>query len=195
MQTPTHTLLALVLLGKRGAPSRNWTVVAGSLAPDMFIYIAWPIYTFGRGESQTRFWDETYFQAPGIQLAGAVSNSFPLFGLLAVVGWVARSRRWARLLWLFALAALIHLATDIPVHAEDAHRHFWPLSDWRFHSPLSYWNEAYHARWIRLGEAVLGLGLCALLLRRFRKASTQITLGLLAILYTLMLTYSLFAWL
>ena len=43
-----------------------------------------------------------------------------------------------------AIAALLHIALDFPLHADDAHRHFWPVSDWRFFSPVSYWDPAHN---------------------------------------------------
>lgn len=69
---------------------------------------------------------------------------------------------------LFGLTALLHIALDAPVHASDAYRHFWPLSDWRFFSPLSYWETLHHAQWVALFEAAL-VALCTFMLwRRFK---------------------------
>ena len=48
----------------------------------------------------------------------------------------------------FAAAGLLHLALDFPLHNDDARRHFWPISDWVFESPLSYWDSAHHAAWV-----------------------------------------------
>ena len=69
---------------------------------------------------------------------------------------------------LFAIAALVHLAGDLPLHADDAHRHFWPVTDWRFNSPVSYWDPAHHGTLASIAEGVLGVVLCAVLWRRFR---------------------------
>jgi len=41
----------------------------------------------------------------------------------------------------------------LPVHHDDGHRHFFPLSDWRFESPVSYWDPAHYGHiflWIEL---------------------------------------------
>ena len=181
--TQTHSLLALAALGRRDATRRNVTVLAGSLLPDVFIYIAWPWLTFVRGESQERIWRDIYFDTP-MQTWGALFNSAPLYAALAVAGWFTRRSKFGTLLLAFSLAALIHIATDLPVHAEDAHRHFWPLTDWRFHSPVSYWNPAYGAQWVGMLEALIGIGLCVLLLRRFRARWTHIALWLLLASYT-----------
>lgn len=186
MQTQTHSLLALAALARRGTLSgghkRNLAILFGSLLPDLFIYIAWPWLTLIRGESQERIWREIYFDAP-MQGWGALFNSAPLYALIALIGWLTRKTLAGQLALVLALAALIHIATDLPVHAEDAHRHFWPLTDWRFHSPVSYWNPDYHARWVGSVEALLGLALCAILWRRFPAKWVKILLTLFALFY------------
>ena len=44
-----------------------------------------------------------------------------------------------------AFLELLHLAFDFPLHTHDARMHFWPLSDWVFESPVSYWDSRAHA--------------------------------------------------
>ena len=57
-------------------------------------------------------------------------------------------------------------ALDLPVHTDDAHRHLLPLSDWRFHSPVSYWDRRYHGAQFAIFELMLNLVLLGYLLRR-----------------------------
>jgi hypothetical protein len=47
---------------------------------------------------------------------------------------------------LFATAGLLSVIEDLLLHHEDAHAHFWPFSDYRFASPVSYWNPAYYGQ-------------------------------------------------
>ena len=102
-------------------------------------------------------WNELYF-APPMQNLIAWFNSIPIYGVLALIGYVARSKTWGKLLLYFSLAALIHIAGDMPVHSDDAYRHFWPISDWRFYSPLSYWDVDHHARWVgKIDVAIAGI--------------------------------------
>jgi len=84
-------------------------------------------------------WREVYWTEPW-QTLGAISNSVPLAVLLLLV---AFWRKWT-ILSVFSSALLVHALLDFPVHADDAHRHFWPLTDWRFFSPVSYWDPAHH---------------------------------------------------
>jgi membrane-bound metal-dependent hydrolase YbcI (DUF457 family) len=45
--------------------------------------------------------------------------------------------------WLCA-SVLLHALGDAFLHREDGHRHLWPISTWRFESPVSYWDPAHH---------------------------------------------------
>ena len=60
-------------------------------------------------------------------------------------------------------AALLHLTFDLPFHHDDAHPHFWPFSDWRFTSPLSYWDPAHDGGVIALAEVGLAVVLIGFL--------------------------------
>ena len=182
MNSPTHSLLALALLSKRGQTKRNWAVFIGSLLPDAMIYLWFPYQALIKGESGVRIWDELYFEPP-MQNMIAVFNSIPIYAVLAVLGYTQRAKIWGKLLLFFALAALIHMATDLPVHGHDAYRHFWPLSEWRFYSQFSYWEADHHAGWVSLVEAVLALGSIAVLWRRFPKLWFKVVLSLLTASY------------
>ena len=182
MNSPTHTLLALALLSKRGATKRNWAVILGSLIPDAAIWFWAPYQSFVNGVSGEQMWRELYFGTP-MQNLIAYFNSTPIYAALAVLGYVMRAKRWGKLLLAFALAALIHMATDLPVHNHDAYRHFWPLSDWRFLSPFSYYEREHHSGWVSVIEAAIALISIAVLWRRFPKLWVKIVLGVLALLY------------
>ena len=136
MNTIAHMVIASAALARKETPKRNWAVLGGALIPDasMFVFFAWSRL---QGWSGDETWNVQYWTEPW-QTLGATSNSFVLFGALLIV---AAWRSWT--LWaVFAAAALVHIALDFPLHADDAHRHFWPLSDWRFLSPVSYWDPA-----------------------------------------------------
>lgn len=185
MNSPTHSLLALALLSRRGSPKRNWAVFIGSLVPDIAIYLWYPYQAFIKGESGRRIWSELYFEPP-MQNLIALFNSIPIYAVLAAAGYAARGRLWGKCLLVFALAALIHMATDLPVHGHDAYRHFWPISDWRFYSPFSYWEVDHHAGWVSVIEAALAIGSIIVICKRFPRLWVKIVLGIFAGLYVLM---------
>ena len=185
MNSPTHSLLALALLSKRGETKQNWAVLIGSFIPDAVIYIWAPWQSLVNGVSGEEMWRELYFQ-PSMQNMIAVVNSIPIYAALAILGFVMWAKLWGKLLLFFALAALIHMATDLPVHGHDAYRHFWPLSDWRFYSPFSYYERDLHSGWVSAVETLIALVSIVVLWKRFPRLWVRIILSIFAILYILL---------
>ncbi|MGF1551312.1 MAG: cobalamin biosynthesis protein CobQ [Paracoccaceae bacterium] len=171
MNTATHLVVAAAALTRPRARRANAAAVAGALLPDAWIF-AFYGWSRASGLSERAIWRDTYWSEPW-QTVGAVANSAPLAALCLGAG-LAMRRPWVAAL---ALAWLSHLALDFPVHAEDAHRHFWPISDWRFRAPFSYWDERHHAgvvRWVEL--ALLAVG-SVVLWRRFEGRGVRAALG------------------
>ena len=142
MNTPAHLIAASALLARRDAPVRNRWIVAGALLPDLWIYgfFVWAAAVQGLlGET---IWQDTYWTEPW-QTIGAIFNAMSLAGLI-IVGGFALKKTW---LTVFGLAMALHILLDFPLHADDAHRHFWPITDWRFISPVSYWDPSANGRW------------------------------------------------
>lgn len=192
MMSQTHILLAATVLAKPGKPLRNTAVVIGAFVPDVAIYslFAWSKLA---GIDERTVWDTLYWQEPW-QTYTAAGNSIPLYAILLLLGLVLLRGvpvlfRAGLFLTFFALAALIHIGGDLPVHVADAHRHFWPLSDWKFISPISYWNPDHHGRIFSFIEAAGGLVLCAILFRRFKTWWVRGALGLLVVAYIAVPTY------
>ena len=139
MMSQTHVLISAALLTRRDAPMRNGAVLLGAMLPDLSIYA---IYFLSRwqGIESRLIWDEVYWQEPS-QTLSAISNSFPLFAAVLVPALYlqhnTKKAQWSVFGAFFAalaISAILHLTFDISLHADDAHRHFWPLTNWRFHS-------------------------------------------------------------
>ena len=164
MNTVAHLIIASAALSRPASAKRNWAIAAGALVPDasMFVFFGWSRI---QGWTSYETWNVQYWAEPW-QTLGALSNSFVLFGLLLGI---ALWRKWPRLIAASA-AALVHIALDFPLHADDAHRHFWPLTDWRFQSPISYWDSDYLGWLGGLIEGSFVLGALALLWRRFNNS-------------------------
>ncbi len=192
MQTPTHALLAFALLAKEGDSKRNRIILIGSLIPDLFIYVCW-IWLSAHGVSQDKIWNEIYFES-GVQFWSALSNSIPIYAALAITGWIYRKKTTGLLLLVFALAALIHMATDFPFHAEDVHQHFWPITHWKFHSPLSYWDPRHYGQIISSLETLLAFLCITALLKRLTGKKTRAFLLILLGLYIIMFIVRLLFW-
>jgi hypothetical protein len=144
MRTPGHVVLNLFLLG-RGRP--GLAVLAGAALPDLPIALLYG-YERLRGTPEERIWSEAY-QRPLWQALIHGAHSFPL--ALAGLGASALARSKTGLAFFSSMA--LHSLGDLPLHGEDAHRHFFPLSDWRFESPISYWDVRRHARVAAAAEA------------------------------------------
>jgi hypothetical protein len=151
VNTPAHIVLNAFAVGRGRFAPHAWPIALGALLPDapMFAF-----YAYQRGWLATPervIWSQTYF-APDWQQLFDAFNSLPLIALAALIAW--RARRDA---WLACLASMaLHSAADLLLHHEDAHGHLWPLSAWRFRSPVSYWDPAHH------GDAFMAFELAAL---------------------------------
>ncbi len=187
MNTQTHLLVAAAIFAKPDAPRRNTALVIGALLPDfpVLTLFVWGSVT---GVPQGELWGSIYFSEPMLTFT-AIANAAPLYAAIALLAWAyARWKSGAPLptlptLTVLGLAALTHLAGDFPVHVEDAHPHFWPFSDWRFHSPVSYWDGAYNGRAFSVFEATLGLALAAILYKRFNATWVHVLLGTAVVAY------------
>lgn len=178
MNTPTHAIVALAALSRREDRKRNIWVLIGALIPDAIIFLWAPWQRWGLGRDWGTIWNQHYFEEP-MQTWIALFNSVPIYAALLLIGWWQRKTAWGVLLLVFALAALLHIALDAPVHGHDAYRHFWPISDWRFHSPVSYWEADFHARWVSLIEAAIMLVGTIVLWQRFPKIWIRVVLSIL----------------
>ena len=185
MNSPTHSLLALALLAKEGHTKRNWAIFIGSVIPDVAIYIWAPYQKFVNGVSGAEMWGKLYFEPP-MQNLIASFNSGPIYMVLTMIGYAARSKLWGMFMMFFGVAALIHMATDLPVHGHDAYKHFWPLSEWRFYSPISYYEADLHGAWVSLVEMLIAFVSIFILWKRFPKLWVKTVLGILAFLYITM---------
>lgn len=187
VNTPTHALLSLLLLGTRVNRAGALALVVGGIAPDipMFLLYAWATWVASLPGSV--IWSETYYE-PGWQAAVDAAHSVPIALAFVAMG-LARTRTVPTLrppqhpLTLFGASLILHSAFDLPVHHDDGHRHFWPLSNWRFDSPISYWDPCCQGPTVALLEVTAMLGAVFVLWRRMRGGLTRWTLGVLGLVY------------
>lgn len=182
MQTQAHLIMAAALFARPGAPKVTWAALAGGFIPDVSLYVLSLWSRFAVGNPWEYVFGTQYFSNQW-QAIFAVDNSFFVYAALIALGLFLR-REW---LWVFAAAAFIHLCFDFPLHNDDARQHFWPLSDWVFISPLSYWDPNHHGGVINLMEMVLILGLLLVLWVRFKTAAPRIFIGVLLAAHVLFL--------
>ncbi len=188
MNTPAHAVASLLLLGRRSRPELTGPITLGAVLPDAPMF-AFYLFEKLAGTPERVIWGASYHE-PSWQAFFDVFNSLPLAALGLLVAW---RRGSPRALALFASVA-VHCLLDLPLHREDGHRHFFPLSDWRFVSPVSYWDPDHHGRVFAVLEMLGTVVGCAVLARRFGTPLARALLGGIVALYAAYVGYALLVW-
>lgn len=188
MNTPAHVILNALVLG-RGPWREHWLAISGgALLPDLPMF-GFYLYQRVLGTPERRIWGEVYFE-PQWQAFFDVFNSLPLVALGALVAWRARATAWLA----FFASMAVHCLADLPLHREDAHAHFFPLSSWRFESPVSYWDPAHHGLLFAGLEAALVLVGGIALARYSTPLALRVVGGVSALSYVLLAAFALWMW-
>lgn len=141
MNTPAHLVLSAVVLGRGRWQGLWWPITAGAVTPDSPMFGFYLYERLARGTPERVIWSDVYFQTDW-QFFFDLFNSFPLLGIAAFLSWRAKAPRALA----FFASMILHCLADLPLHHDDAHGHFEPLSSWRFASPISYWDPAHYGR-------------------------------------------------
>jgi LexA-binding, inner membrane-associated putative hydrolase len=167
MRTPSHLLITAVLAKHyRGRAKINQTtLLLGAIVPDLPLFILsgtialYLLFSEGRPITSIHsfMFDELYFNNPWWITAHNVFHA-PLILLTGLtLTYRARAARgtgfW--LFWFFA-GCLFHRALDIPTHASDGPLLLFPFNwQWRFHSPVSYWEQTHFGQIFTVFEYAL----------------------------------------
>ncbi|SPJ27584.1 cobalamin biosynthesis protein CobQ [Falsiruegeria mediterranea] len=143
MNTPAHLLIGAAAFGVPGHGRIMGAALLGAVMPDVSLYVLAGVSLFVLGIPEDVVFGELYFSSAW-QTVFAIDNSFLIWGVIMAL---ALRLGW-RPMTAFASAGLLHLGTDFVLHSGDGRAHFWPLNDWVFHSPVSYWDSSHHAHWI-----------------------------------------------
>jgi len=189
VNTPAHAIANLLILGRRERPETALPIVLGAILPDVPILLFYAWAKLARGLPESTIWTTAYYE-PAWQNVIDGFHSLPLILLALLAAYLLKAPRATAL---FASMAL-HVPEDLLLHAEDAHRHLYPFSDWRFQSPLSYWNPAHHGRLLAPLEALYVLCAAVVLARRYRTPWVRALLAGVVLLYAGYLGYVLWVW-
>ena len=203
MNTQSHVLLGAAIFTRRAMPARNIAAVVGSLVPDIPLYLFFLSMRVA-GYSNSEIFRDLYWQEPMPSIMGA-SHSFVIFGALFLIGLVlwrrqegatrifapveGRPARFGEVLTIFAAAVLLHAAADFLLHHDDAHSQFWPVSTWKFRSPVSYWDPAHYGSYWSAVEALIGIACAVILWRRFTAFWVRVLCALAIIMYVAVPVY------
>lgn len=159
MNTQSHAIINLFLLRKiygdkkHNIPYFHRLVIFGSILPDLPMFFFFAFYTF-LGVSQNTIWGELFFRADW-QVLFNMFNSIPLFLMVVLIAVLVKNKS----VFVFGIANLMHFFVDMLLHQEDGRAHFYPFSNYKFHSPISYWNPEYFGGIFSVFETLLILGL------------------------------------
>lgn len=151
MNTPSHAILNLALLLPNPTPHALSVIALGAVLPDVPMFVLY-LWAKVKRIPARQLWTETYYQ-PFWQNWTDLFHSIPIAGLGLIIGIIGQ---WLPLTLLCG-SALLHSLLDLPVHHDDAHRHCFPLHNYRFISPLSYWDPRHHGYLVALVEILLVL--------------------------------------
>ena len=168
MNTPSHYILNLAFLGKTIAPKDNIAITIGAILPDIPIFIFYFVAKFIYKLPESEIWTKTYYQ-PRWQNIIATFHSIPL-ALIGLIIFLYLDWRPGKI---FCLSIICHCLLDLPVHNDDAHRHFFPFSNYRFISPFSYWDINHYGKWVAGVELLLVLGVNPLVMNLLKSPFTK----------------------
>jgi hypothetical protein len=150
VHTPAHVVVNVAIATGWISPEYALPVLMGAAIPDLPIVVLYIRERYFRGLPDEQIWRESYQQRFWQDLIHG-AHSIPLTTSGMLVALFAGASGIAA----FFGSMLFHALVDLPLHNEDAHRHFLPFSHYRFISPVSYWDVRYHARTIVIIEALV----------------------------------------
>ena len=178
MNTPSHMLIGAALFGRPASKRQTLAAALGGLAPDLpaIFLVAYALRI--KGDTPQHVFGTLYFSSDW-QAIMAPSHAFPIWGgALIVALWLRHEIATA-----FLASGLFHAICDFCLHHDDPHRHFWPLTDWRFASPFSYWDPAHYGHLFVPFEMLLSAIAIFWLLTRHRGLWLRVAVGLVAVAY------------
>ena len=139
MRTYSHAVLTYRAFRRLGAPTAT-AASLGAVLPDLpaIAGAAWlaanRLGRFSRRDFETEVCGRGFFAGPDAALHSAVPVA--MAALAASVCLARGSTRTALLSFLLGWAG--HVAADVLTHGSDARPPLWPVSSYRFESPISY---------------------------------------------------------
>ena len=193
MNTPAHAIFNLLILrparDQEGHSHLVAPIALGAVLPDL--PMVW-FYFYQKvlvGAPEAYIWAEAYYDLSW-QAVFDLFNSLPLLAAVAAIAFWLGARR----LGFLAASMGLHSLSDLPLHHDDAHRHLYPLSDWRFESPISYWDPAHFGQWVALAEILMVLVGSVVLFRRYRGPLARGIIGTVLGMYVAYLAYVIVVW-
>lgn len=167
MRTYSHALLTFAIVRHCGPKDTSFAAWAalGASVPDLpaGIGIAW-LRARHRRHSRQDFLKEVCGRSVFRKPDAALHSTLPVTIALALYA-VPGIKKPGNPLHAFLLGWAGHVAVDALTHGSDARPLLWPLSRWRFESPVSYRERERYGKPFTLVEHASLLIVAALMLR------------------------------
>ncbi len=164
MTTQSHAIINIAMLSRPGKPELHRYALIGAVLPDLPMFIFFAVETFILQTPQQELWSERYFIKTW-QNFFDLFNSIPItLVFLALCRCLVKSESATILGW----SLLLHSLFDFFLHNDDAHHHLFPLSDFAFESPVSYWDAAHYGHIVRPIEICVTLAVSIYLFQRLQ---------------------------
>lgn len=156
METYSHAFFTWAL-AKHGVEAGRAAGIAGAVGatfPDLpsfagtAYYVGTAYLREGWGSMHSEeLLDAIYFSGPFGGTGSVLHSAVPVVALLILYRILGVGRRDRRriLLW-FLLSWFGHTIADFLTHVDDTRPLLWPISDWEWSSPVSYYNSLYYGR-------------------------------------------------
>ncbi len=151
MHTYSHAIFTWAVaryVNREASHAAAWGA-AGSALPDLPTLAkgAYLLWFYRDSMAKEEFLEALeYYNEPSGKLDLALHSLAPVGSMLALYKAVGLKKQDSqRALLSFLLGWAGHSLSDFPTHAEDARPLFWPLSRWRWKSPISYWDREFYA--------------------------------------------------
>jgi membrane-bound metal-dependent hydrolase YbcI (DUF457 family) len=173
LNTYTHLLVTAACsepLKRRGIPVHTRGVLLGSVMPDVpLIILTLGFFLYRRfvdpmpGEGMfPQLYDDLYFGNPLWIISHSFFHSPPMVALFAAVGYygIRTEKSWGAALFWFAAACGLHSVIDILTHHNDGPLLLFPFNwEYRFITPISYWDSRHYGNIVGPLEHLMNLGI------------------------------------
>ncbi|WP_447971766.1 hypothetical protein [Nitrospira sp. M1] len=189
MNTPAHLLVNLALLGRQESPRHQLYILTGAILPDAPMFLFYFIEKVLRNIPEHVIWSHDYYLEAWQNFFDCF-NSLPFIIIGLLIAWITHSKAGLFL----CTSMMLHVFADLPLHHDDGHRHFLPLSDWRFESPISYWDPQHYGHLVTGLEVVVVLISAISVLHGTSSSLTKWFVGIVGISYFAFFGYALWVW-
>lgn len=122
-----------------------WKVGLGGILPDL-IYVVGFLPKLFSYRSFREWMHDPLWDTLWNSIIARSAHSFVILGVVCIPFLIFFKTTISRQIVPFLVGWGLHVAADTLTHVSDGYALFFPLSDYRFPAPVSYWEREFYAR-------------------------------------------------